>query len=150
MKRLLFLSLFLLPVALSAQTPFRYSAKFVCGKPTAVEIGSLAVAPGTYFTAINVHNLSFNQNVTIRKRFSFGKISEQPGGLSQWFSVTLLPGQTMLIDCRDILSRVGGPPFAEGVAELISTLDIDVIGVYTTVGAGNLVTTMEIDRAPRR
>jgi len=150
MKRLLLVSLFLIPATLSAQTPFRYSAKFVCGKPTAVETGSLAVAPGTYFTAINVHNLFNNSAVGLRKRFSFGKIGENPGGMSNWLSTTLQPGQTMLIDCRDLLGNLGGPPFAEGVAEIISSGDIDVIGVYTTVGASNLVTTMEIDRVPRR
>ncbi len=150
MKRWLLVSLFLIPAALSAQTQFRYSAKFVCGKPTSVEIGALAVAPGTYFTAINVHNLSSNPNASLRKRFSYGKITEQPGGLSQWIGTTLLPGQTMLIDCREILNSVGNPPFAEGVAEILSSTDIDVIGVYTTVGASNMVTTMEVERVPKR
>jgi hypothetical protein len=55
-----------------------------------------------------------------------------------------------LIDCREILGGVGAPAFAEGVVEIISNVDIDVIGVYTTVGSSNLVTTMEIDRVPRK
>jgi len=150
MKRLLFVSLFLIPVVASAQVPFRYVAKFVCGKPTTVEISTLAVAPGTYFTAINVHNLTSNTTAGLRKRWSFGKVNEQPGGLSQWVSASVPPGQTILIDCRELLGAVGNPPFGEGAIEIISNVDIDVIGVYTSVGASNLVTTMTIDRAPRR
>ena len=150
MKRLLFVALFLIPVVASAQVPFRYVAKFVCGKPTNVEISTLAVAPGTYFTAINVHNLTSNTTAGLRKRWSFGKVNEQPGGLSPWVSASVPPGQTILIDCRELLGAVGNPPFAEGAIEIISNVDIDVIGVYTTVGSSNLVTTMQIDRVPRR
>jgi hypothetical protein len=148
MKRWVLLSLLLIPVAASAQV--RFSAKFVCGRPTATETGSLAVAPGTYFTAINIHNLSTNATAGLRKRFSFGLISERPGRMSNFISASIPAGQTILIDCREILGSVGGPPFAEGVAEILSNVDIDVIGVYTTVGASGQVTTMEIDRVPRR
>ena len=84
------------------------------------------------------------------KRFSFGKIQETPGAVSNFVSSTLQPSQTMLIDCRELLANLGNPPFAEGVAEIFSNADIDVIGVYTTVGATGLVTTMEIDRVPKR
>ena len=150
MKRLLYFLLVLIPAAAFAQVPPRYVAKFVCGKATPLEFQSGAIAPGTYFTAINVHNLTSNATAGLRKRWSFGKVSEQPGGLSQWVSASIPPGQTILIDCRELLGGVGNPPFAEGAIEIISTVDIDVIGVYTTVGASNLVTTMTIDRAPRR
>ena len=149
MKRLLLVVLFLVPVAASAQVPLRWFPKFVCGKPTR-EIDTLAVAPGTYFTAINVHNLPSNATANLRKRFSQGLISEKPGRLSNFISASIPPGQTILIDCREILSLLGNPPFAEGVVEINSTVDIDVIGVYTTAGASGQVTTMVIDRAPRR
>src|SRR5947208_16487195 len=112
MKRWLLLSLLLLPVAASAQ--FRYSAKFVCGRPTPVETGSMAVAPGTYFTAINIHNLSTNGNASLRKRFSSGNINERVGRLGPFISATIPPGQTILIDCREVLGHLGGPAFAEG------------------------------------
>src|SRR5947207_15929515 len=108
MKRLLIVALFLIPVAASAQ--FRYAAKFVCGKPTGTETGSLAVAPGTYFTAINVHNFTGNPAASLRKRFSFGRIQEQPGAVSNFVSSTLQPSQTMLIDCRELLANLGNPP----------------------------------------
>jgi hypothetical protein len=150
MKRLLFVLFALLPAVAFAQVPPRYAAKFVCGKPTALETGSMAIAPGAYFTAINVHNFSTNANAAIRKRFSAGKIGEEPGAVSPWVAATLLPGQTMLVDCRDILGHLGGPPFGEGVVEMLSNVDLDVIGVYTTVGPTGQVTTMEIDRAPKR
>jgi hypothetical protein len=150
MKRLLLVFLLLVPVAAFAQLPSRYAAKFVCGKPTAVETGALAIAPGTYFTAINVHYPSVHAGATVRKRFSYGKVSEKPGQMSGWINVAMLPGETILIDCHDILSRLGNPPFAEGIAEIEATTDLDVIGVYTSVGASSAVTTMEIDRVPKR
>ena len=134
-----------------AQTQTRqYSAKFICGKASDEQVKAFLAAPGLYYTAINVHNLTSNTTAGLRKRWSFGKVNEQPGGLSPWVSASVPPGQTILIDCRELLGAVGNPPFAEGAIEIISTADIDVIGVYTSVGASNLVTTMTIDRAPRR
>ena len=150
MKRLLLVVLVLVPVATLAQVPPRYVAKFVCGRPTPNETGSLAVAPGTYFTAINVHNITGNATANLRKRFSSGQIGEKTGRVSDFVSVPIPAGNTILIDCRDILARIGAPPFAEGVVEIFSSIDIDVIGVYTTVGASGQVTTMEIDRVPKR
>jgi len=149
MKRLLLVSLFLVPAAAFAQVPPRYVAKFVCGRPTTTETSSLAVAPGTYFTAINVHNITGNATANLRKRFSAGQISEKVGRVSDFVSVSIPAGNTILIDCRDILVRIGAPPFAEGVVEIFSSVDLDVIGVYTTAGGGGAVTTMEIDRVPK-
>src|SRR5213082_2078238 len=118
MKRLLFVLFALIPVAAFAQVPPRYVAKFVCGKATQTEIGALAVAPGTYFTAINVHNLSTNQLAQVTKLFSAGNISERPGRMSEPINMPLAPGNTILIDCHEILGRLGAPPFAEGVVQI--------------------------------
>ena len=150
MKRLLFVVLLLIPVAALAQVPPRYVAKFVCGKPTNVETSTLAVAPGTYFTAINVHNITGQVTANLRKRFAAGQVGERVGRVSEFVSVSIPAGNTILIDCRDILGRIGAPPFAEGTVEIFSNVDLDVIGVYTTVGSSNFVTTMTIDRAPKR
>jgi hypothetical protein len=149
MKRLLYFLLVLIPAAAFAQVPPRYVAKFVCGKATPLEFQSGAIAPGTYFTAINVHNITGNATANLRKRFSAGQISERVGRVSDFVSVSIPAGNTILIDCRDILGRLGSPPFAEGTVEIFSSIDIDVIGVYTTVGATGQVTTMEIDRVPK-
>ena len=43
---------------------FQYAAKFVCGKSDGDEL-----APGVYFTAINVHNPT-ERDVTFRKKFA--------------------------------------------------------------------------------
>ena len=149
MKRLLFVLFALIPVAAFAQVPPRYVAKFVCGRPGSIETGSGAVAPGTYFTAINVHNITGNATANLRKRFASGQISEKVGRASDFVSVSIPAGNTILIDCRDILSRLGSPGFAEGTVEIFSNVDLDVIGVYTTVGGGGQVTTMELDRVPK-
>ena len=149
MKRLLLVLLSLVPLAAFAQVPPRYVAKFVCGKATPVEFQSGAVAPGTYFTAINVHNITGNATANLRKRFAAGQISEKVGRVSDFVSVSIPAGNTILIDCRDILARIGNPPFAEGTVEIFSNVDLDVIGVYTTLGTSGQVTTMELDRVPK-
>jgi hypothetical protein len=54
-------------------TAFQYAAKFVCGKPSADE-----VAPGVYFTAINVHNPT-ERDVVFRKRLRSPDVGRSRG-----------------------------------------------------------------------
>ena len=74
----------------------QYSAKFVIGTSN----GDI-LAPGRYFTAINVHNPTA-QPITIRKRFAIALPSEKPGPISPFASTTIPPGAAIEIDTRDI------------------------------------------------
>src|SRR4051794_10112377 len=69
----------------------QYSAKFVIGTSNGE-----VLAPGQYFTAINVHNPS-GQAITIRKRFVIALPSEKPGPISPFFSTTIPPGAAIEI-----------------------------------------------------
>ena len=64
-------------------TAFQYAAKFVCGKPSADE-----VAPGVYFTAINVHNPT-ERDVVFRKKVAIAGRREQLGPVSEYFDARL-------------------------------------------------------------
>jgi hypothetical protein len=72
---------------------FEYAAKFVCGKPGADEL-----APGVYFTAINVHNPT-ERDVKLRKKIAIAGRREEPGPVSEFFDARLGPDQALEIDC---------------------------------------------------
>ena len=56
-----------------APTFFQYAVKFICG-PSPGDI----LAPGTYFTAINVHNPT-RKGISFQKKFAIALPNEQPG-----------------------------------------------------------------------
>jgi len=153
MKRfILAITLILIASAASAQVQFLYSAKFVCGKSGNTEIATFTAAPGSYFTAINVHNPSGVAS-NIRKRFSVGRLGEQPGQLSQFFPMLLPPGTTGEIECRSIYGHLNIPlgTFIEGFAEIRSNVELDVVGVYTTAPVnGTGVSSILMERVPKR
>ena len=150
MKRLILGITFIL-IAGSALAQPLYSAKFVCGRPTAAEVAGFAVAPGSYFTAINVHNPG--ANVTIRKRFSVGRFGEQLGPLSGFVSTPLPAARTMIIECRNIYGHlnIAVGTFIEGVVEIRSiSTEVDVVGVYTVAPPNGGVSSITMERVPRR
>lgn len=125
-----------------AQTPplpmNQYAAKFICGKalpsPT---LANTVAAPGTYYTAINVHNPQRDRPTTVYKKFAIGLPSETAGKVSQYFSMSLGADMTMQIDCTNIDRHTGTSvgTFLEGFAVIESDKPLDVVAVYTT-GAG--------------
>ena len=137
---------FALCTAAGAQQPteFQYLVKFVCGQPTAP-----VVAPGTYFTAINVHNTS-REGVVIRKRFSVALPGEKAGPLSDWFEAKLDSANSFEIDCPDILKHLKQEKFAKGFAIIESKAELEVVAVYTAAGATKQVETMEVQRVQWR
>ena len=124
---------------------FQYAVKFVCGKPQ-----SPVVAPGTYYTAINVHNPG-ERAVGFRKKFAVALPDERPGPVSRLFDAKLGPDEAFEIDCPDIMkhtrARIG---FLKGFAVIESNSELDVVAVYTAAGATRQVQTLEIERVPAR
>ena len=94
----------------SAPMAHQYAAKFVCGKNDEGKV----VAPGEYFTAINVHNPG-RETATIRKRFAVALPSEKPGPVSGVVTERLRPGEAFEIDCPDIAYPRAGERFRQGV-----------------------------------
>jgi hypothetical protein len=110
---------------------FQYAAKFVCGKSDGE-----ALAPGVYFTAINVHNPTA-RDVTFRKKFALpGREPEKSGNTPKKpVSADLRPDAALEIDCPDIREHTGvDEVFLKGFVVLESDVELDVVAVYTAAG----------------
>jgi Concanavalin A-like lectin/glucanases superfamily/CARDB len=125
---------------------FQYAVKFVCGKSS----GGV-VAPGDYFTAINVHNPN-EKGIGFKKKFAIALPGERAGRVSRFFDAKLGPDEAFEIDCPDILRRTETKEgFLKGFVVIETAMELDVVGVYTAAGATGRVETMELERvSPRR
>jgi len=134
------------PAVAQQAVVFQYTVKFVCGRSD----GRIA-APGSYFTAINVHNPA-ETAIGFRKRFSIALPNERPGPVSKYYDARLGPGESLEIDCPDIQERSGQKAlFLKGFALIESKAELNVVAVYTAAGASRQVETMDIERVgPRR
>ena len=127
-------------------TAHQYAAKFVCGKNDEGKV----VAPGEYFTAINVANPG-RETAVIRKRFAIALPSEKPGPVSNVVTERLKPGEAFDIDCPDIATHVPVGGFAKGFVTIESPQDLEVVGVYTAARLANReVVSEELERVPSR
>ena len=130
----------------AAPTANQYAAKFVCGKNTEGKV----VAPGEYFTGINVHNPG-RETATIRKRFAVAFPGEKPGPVSGVVEERLRPGEAFDVDCPDIATHVPVNGFAKGFVTIESPQDLEVVGVYTAAPLSTReVVSEEIERVPAR
>ena len=121
---------------------FEYAVKFVCGSPEVP-----VVAPGQYFTAINVHNPS-PRPVYFRKKVAVALPSEKAGRVSKFFEAQLKSDEALEIDCQDILRHADQGGFLKGFVVIESPLELDVVAVYT---AGHpQVETMEVEHITPR
>jgi hypothetical protein len=142
----------LLATAAGAQTTQRqYAAKFICGKAGAPEIAAFLAAPGTYYTAINVHNPRLSTLINFRKKFAIGLPSQRVGPISPWFAGQLKADEVMQVDCGDIYAKMGILPgtFIEGFAVIQPDSDLDVVAVYSA-DPGTGVSTLHTERVPLR
>lgn len=150
MRRFLLLAL-AAPLATPARAqdtlavPTEYAVKIVCGRPD-----RRAVAPGTYFTAINIHNPNAD-SVIFRKKVALTLPGERPGRVYPFSSNSLLPDQALEIDCTDALRHSDTTlPFAKGFVVIQSQAPLDVVAVYTTVAGARFVQTMALERVAGR
>jgi hypothetical protein len=142
------LALAWLPVNASAQArdslAYEYAIKIVCGMPA-----TKALAPGVYFTAINVHNPG-SDTVVFRKKFATTLPEERPGAISPFSRNVLTPDQALEIDCTDIFRHAHLERWAKGFAVIQSPQPLDIVAVYTGVGASRQVDVLALERVPAR
>jgi hypothetical protein len=120
----------------------QYAAKLLCGMSKRP-----GVAPGRYFTAVNVHNPG-RDSVLFRYKFALTRPNAQPGPITPWTGASLRSDQALEIECTDSLIKLGGG-FAKGFVVVETRRELDVVGVYTAAGTG-WVQTLAIDRVPPR
>jgi hypothetical protein len=136
---------------------YEFAVKFVCGVPNRP-----VVAPGTYFTAINVHNPQA-ETVTFKTKVAVALPSTSPGPIvntlpegplgqiSRFIPGRLGPDQAFEIDCPEILKIVRPHErFLKGFVVLEVPEEFDIVAVYTAAGSTGRVETMEIERVKPR
>lgn len=152
----------LYPTALSAERilahyraqfseTFQYAAKFVCGKSPGE-----VVAPGVYFTAINVHNPTCAP-IALRAKVAIALPGLRPGEVSEFHEAKLEPDEALEIDCPDIFNpeifKFREPmqtDFLKGFVVIESEVELDVVAVYTATGREKLIETLHMERVPAR
>jgi hypothetical protein len=150
LKRLLPLGVLLLAGFRNAEAQevrgVEYAVKTICGTPDRP-----ALANGSYFTAINVHNPG-GQTIRFRQKVAMTLPGEQPGPISPFWDAALRPDQALEIDCTDIFRRTQlHTRFIKGFVVIQSPSDLDVVGVYTAAPSpGGTVVALEIERVPGR
>ncbi len=124
--------LLLLPATATAddEAKFQYAAKFVCGTNPAK---TFRVVPGTYATAINIHNPNSKRvRFTKKVALTFPPAEQAPGGVSETFEDTLDPDEALEVDCEEIpFGLEPGTPYMKGFVIIKSNRSLDVTAVYT-------------------
>jgi hypothetical protein len=124
---------------------FQYASKVVCGKSD----GSV-VAPGTYFTAVNIHNPLYRR-VQFRVKVAIALPGLRPGPVSPFHDVELGADEALEIDCADIYKLAGiDGEFLKGFVVIESAAELDVVAVYTGAGRTDDVQVLHMERVPAR
>lgn len=129
----------------------QYAVKFLCGKAPGADSAAV-VAPGQYFTAVNVHNPA-RTGIGFIKKVAIANAFQKPGKVSKWVEGKLDADEAMEVDCRE-LARMGGvtPGTLFGgylVFETKEGTELDIVAIYTAA-SGPGVTSLHTERVPRR
>ena len=135
------------PRVVSAQLPAAgpvYRTKFVCGeRPLTNDYD--AVAPGRYYTAINMYNPSGDS--TIVRTWIVTTVSGfAPGTRVSGPTVTIPSRLAAEMDCGEILTATQ-PHFLKGFIEIRATRPIVVVSVYTAADSLRVVS-IDVERIP--
>jgi len=125
---------------------FQYAAKLLCTAniPGTSQTTS-ALLPGTYQTAVNIHNPQ-RRTVELRK-----KLAAASGEISGFIKQKLEPDAATRVDCGGItdfgLHLIHG---FEGFLVIESTHSLDVVAVYTAGARGAEVASIDVEHVPER
>ena len=128
-----------------------YAAKYVCiDDPQTLEEAPSLVAPGTYWTAINIHNPTPHE-VRVYWKVAGAGPDGQCGRMHGFFPMNLGPDCATRIDCSTIAARVGlDPTTIDGFVVIRSGVELDVVAVYTAAGPDGAVGNLDVERVPPR
>ena len=127
----------------------QYAVKFICGKSP----GDI-LAPGDYFTAINVHNPN-SGDIELRKKFAVALPRQEAGPVSEFVGARLGSDQAMEIDCpeiRELIRQLTGfsADLIKGFVVIETTVELDVVAVYTVMGTTGAIEALFLERVPPR
>lgn len=144
---------------------FQYVVKFVCGELTLTN-NPEELAPGFYYTDINIHNPN-DQTVKFRKKVALDGTKPQHHGLkTSPVDVSLGADEALEVNCTDIfrllqLAGIGSGPvsfnnqYIKGFVVIYSRVKLDVAAIYTTCGdlcesssavAADLISSIQVDQ----
>lgn len=122
-----------------------YAAKFICTSniPGTSQTTS-AFLPGTYMTAVNIHN-PHEQEVKMRKKLA------SPIQISDFIASVLKPDGVERVVCEQIqdfdIHSIHG---FEGFLVIESTHSLDVVAVYTAGKTGGNVVSIDVEAIEER
>lgn len=147
---------------------FQYAATFVCGENQGALAAAAGVLPGTYATAINIHNPN-SASIALRKKIALsfpvveGNIvtgGQVPGAVSFFQAESLGPDEALEVDCGQIPSDFTFPPsdpvispmitFHKGFLVIESRESLDVSAVYTATSPASGARSVDVERIPER
>jgi len=134
----------LVSASVAQELPLQYVVKFVCGKTD-----NRVVAPGVYFTSVNVHNPG-RETAGFLKKFAVALPRQKAGPVTKLIEAKLGSDEAFSVECNEIMKRTGSAGFVEGFMVIESKVELDVVAVYTTSGSTGQVQTMEVERVPVR
>lgn len=131
---------------------YQYAAKLVCGEVKAEG----PVAPGRYWTAINIHNPSRCDSVRFLWKVAVGTPfgSKEKRMVTGFREVILGPDEAIEIDCPDAFRLLKehkfSSPFVKGWVVLEAEGALDVVAVYSSAFEKGPVSTFHTERVPGR
>lgn len=137
-------------------TEFQYAVKIVCGTMTLGQPPVVTpVAPGRYWTAINIHNPTKCEEAHFRWKVVVNKpIGGDPGVISEYQRTqTLGPDSGIEIDSSNIMQALSpsAPTFVKGYVVVESDIELDVVAVYSgTQGANAPLNSFHTERVSSR
>jgi hypothetical protein len=133
----------------------RYIVKVICGVFTREED---MLAPGKYWTAINVYNPSREKDAKLRIHIAIADPVKVGSAVTTGPSfdvppdpLYLEPGKALEIDCEYIKTnagKIGGhnKEYLKGFLVIENDFELDVVAVYTAAGQGGTVVTLHTER----
>lgn len=126
------------------KTIFQYAAKVVLGKSNGE-----VVAPGDYWTAVNVYNPN-SRTVYFKKKVAIGLPNEKAGKIWGPFPAQLRADEALEIDRGDVFEHVHSKEFLKGFVVIECPYELDVVSVYTVADQKGQVTSIHTERVPAR
>lgn len=147
-----------LPSLAAAQpvAPLEYAVKIVCGRNPPVQPPPPQLAPGQYFTIVNIHNP--NEGAKLTWKVSLAELNK-PGAVSPFQPMFGLKyDESIDFDCTSVrkwlsANNIPAPALMTGFLVIQSHQELDVVAVYTAGAAtpnGLQVVTLHTERVPLR
>jgi hypothetical protein len=121
-----------------------YDVKIVCGKGD-----GRVVAPGQYWTAVNVLNPG-QETVRVEATVATALPGFQMGPLSPPKVAELRPDRAMEIDCPSLMKIADASDFLKGYVTLRAPGDLVVVAVYTLADREGKAVSIHTERVPPR